>query len=314
MEYLPLNYDKINFIAGTYTPSTVKPCNNESYCYWERSLFQRACSVITIENLPENWHGNVKDFLYFCLFRWGFVAMFNSNRFGISFQPCTLNGFDFYYQPTEALINNPKLEVTLKVHKECEVLKICPDFLGIWDIIDRYARRLSEFDPAIDMAVINSKYSRILGASTKAGAKFLEKVVDKVNEGNPAVIFDNSVLLPADPTTKEDIIKDYSFNVKETYIGTDLLQDFKSILNEFDTEIGIPTLPYEKKERMVTDEAKSKQIDATSRSKVWVNTMNDCFKLINPLLNTNMKAVHNYDEDVSRETSEQSKQGGVNNE
>ena len=37
-------------------------------------------------------------------------------------------------------------------------------------------------------------------------------------------------------------------------------------------------------------------------SKIWVDTMNGCFKKINPLLGTNMRAVHNYD-DVSRETS-----------
>lgn len=302
MEYIPLNYDQINLIAGTFTPSSIKPCNNKSYSYWQRSLFQRAVSVISIEDLPTEWHGNVKDFLYYCLFKFGFVAMFKNYRFGVSFQPCTLEGYDFYYQPTEALISNPKLNVKLKIHKECEILKVCPDYIGIWDIISRYAQRLSELDPAIDMAIINSKYSIIMGASNKAGAKFLEKMIDKVNEGDPAVIFDTSVLLPADPTTKEDIIKDYSRNVKDTYIGTELLQDFSTILNEFDTEIGIPTLPYQKKERMVTDEALSKQSDATSRSHVWVETMNSCFKLINPLLGTNMKAVHNYDN--SRETLE----------
>ena len=180
MEYYPLNYNQINFIAGTYSPSTIKPCDNDSYLYWERSLFQRAMSVISIENLPYEWQGNVKDFLYFCLFKWGHVAMFKSNKFGLSFQPCTLKGFDFYYQPTEAQICNPKLDVTLKIHRDCEILKICPDFFGIWDIISRYATRLSELDPAIDMSVLNSKFALIFGASTKAGAKFLEKMVDKI--------------------------------------------------------------------------------------------------------------------------------------
>lgn len=295
MFYIPLNYEKINLVAGTYTPSQVKPCDNESYVYWERSLFQRAMSVIKIENLPPEWHGNVKDFLYYCLFKFGYVAMFKNNKFGTSFQPCTLRGYDFYYQPTEAQVVNPKLEVTLKIHSECEVLKICPDFMGIWDVINRYAIKLSTLDPSIDMAIINSKYATIMGASTKAGAKFLEKMVDKINQGQPSVIFDTSVLLPKDPVTKEPGITDMSRdNIKNTYIGTELLQDFATILNEFDTEIGIPTIPYQKKERMVTDEANSRIVDATSRSLVWVDTMNECFELINPLLGTTMKAVHNY--------------------
>lgn len=302
MEYIPKNYEQINLIAGTYTPNSVKPCDNYSYVYWERSLFQRALSVIRIDGLPDEWDENVKDFLYWCLFRIGFVACFNSNKFGKSFQPCTLKGYDFYYQYTEAIITNPSLKVTLQIHKECEILKIAPDYIGIWDIISRYAERLSSLDPAIQMAIDNSKYSNIWGARNKAGAKFLEKVVDKVQRGEPAVIFDTSLLLPLDKVTKEDIVVDLSNkDVSNTYIGTQLLQDFATILNEFDTEIGIPTLPYQKKERMVTDEAESKQEDATSRSKIWVNTMNGCFKKINPLLGTNMRAVHNYD--VSRETS-----------
>ena len=294
--YLPVNYEKINLVAGTYTPNTLKTCDNITYDYWVRSLFQRAQSVIRIDGLPNEWDENVKDFLFWCLFKLGYVCCFNSEKFGKSFQPCTLSGYDFYYQFTDAIVTNPVLKQTFTIHKDCEILKIAPDYMGIWDIIDKYARRLSLLDPAIDMTIENSKYSNIWGARNKAGAKFLEKVVDKIQQGEAAVIFDTSVLLPMDKVTKEDIVVDISQkDIKNTYLGTDLLQDFATILNEFDTEIGIPTLPYQKKERMVTDEAESKQEDATSRSKVWVDTMNGCFESINALLDTDMKAVHNYD-------------------
>lgn len=294
--YLPVSYDKINFETRTYTPNTVISCNNATYDYWFRSLFQRAMSVIRIDDMPENWGENEKDFLFWCLFMYGYVACFNSNKFGKSFQPCTLNGYDFYYQFTEAIVTNPKLKVTLQIHKDCEILKIAPDYMGISDIIDKYARRLSKIDPSIDMAIENSKYSNIWGARNKSGSNFLQKVHDFISRGEPAVIFDTSVLLPLDKVTKEDIVVDLSQkDIKNTYLGTQLLQDIQTILNEFDTEIGIPTLPYQKKERMVTNEADSKEEDATSRSHVWVDTMNGCFKDINPLLKTNMRAVHNYE-------------------
>lgn len=300
MSYIPLNYDKINVLAGHYSPSPVKVGNNNAFDYWVRSLFQRAQSVIRIDNMPEEWNGSVKDFLYYCLFRYGYVAMFDNTKFGKSFQPCGLSGFDFYYQPTNAIITNPKLKVDLTIHKDCEILKLTPDYIGIWDIIERYAEKLSTIDPALNMALINSKYSLIMGASTKAGANFLKKVVDKVNEGNPAVIFDSSVQLPKDPVTKEDCITDLSRkDIKSTYIGTDLLQDTATLLNNFDSEVGIPTIPYQKKERMVTDEAQSKIVDSTSRSLIWIDTMNESFKLINPMLKTNMVAVHNYVPDLN---------------
>lgn len=307
MSYIPANYDKINLLSGTYTPPAVKACDNESYAYWERSLFERALSVIRIDNLPESWHGDVKDFLFWCLFRYGHVAVFNHPSMGVAFQPCGLSGYDFYYQYTTAIITNPKFKKDLKIHDNCEILKVRPDYQGIWDIIARYARKLSTIDPALDMAFINAKYANIMGASTKAGVKFLEKVIDKVNSGQPGIVVDTSILIPNDPVTKEDCIKDYSRkDIKSTYIGTDLLKDFMTVLNEFDSEIGIPTLPYEKKERMVSDEANSKTEDATSRSHVWVNTMNDCFKLINNMVGTNMKAVHNYDDvDEKEEPTEE---------
>ena len=304
MEYIPLNYEQLSLIAGTYTPNYVKPCDNKSYMYWERSLFQRALSVIRIDGLPDEWDENVRNFLYWCLFRIGFVCCFNSNKYGKAFQPCTLSGYDFYYQFTEAIVTNPTFKHTFTIHKDCEILKIAPDYMGIWDIISRYARRLSALDPAIEMSIENSKYSNVWGARNKAGAKFLEKMVDKIQRGEPSVIFDTSLLIPLDKVTKDDIVVNLSQkDIKNTYLGTQLLQDFATILNEFDTEIGIPTLPYQKKERMVTDEAESKQEDATSRSKIWVDTLNGCFESVNKMLGTNMKAVHNYD--VSRETSEE---------
>ena len=304
MEYIPLNYEQINVIAGTYTPNFIKPCDNNSYMYWERSLFQRALSVIRIDGLPTEWDENVRNFLYWCLFRIGFVCCFNSSKYGRAFQPCTLSGYDFYYQFTEAIVTNPKLKHTFTIHKDCEILKIAPDYMGIWDIISRYARRLSAIDPAIEMAIENSKYSNVWGARNKAGAKFLEKMVDRIQRGEPSVIFDTSLLIPLDKVTKDDIVVNLSQkDIKNTYLGTQLLQDFATIMNEFDTEIGIPTLPYQKKERMVTDEAESKQEDATSRSKIWVDTLNGCLDSINKMFGTNMIAVHNYD--VSRETSEE---------
>ena len=76
----------------------------------------------------------------------------------------------------------------------------------------------------------------------------------------------------------------------------------QTILNSFDNEIGIPTVPYEKKERMVQSEAESRQVDSKARVTVWVETLNRGFKGINNLYNTNMKATYkyeNYEEEVT---------------
>ena len=71
--------------------------------------------------------------------------------------------------------------------------------------------------------------------------------------------------------------------MKNNYITTDLLQDFQTILNDFDREIGIPTIPYQKKERLVQSEAESTQIDAKARSIVWIDTLDSSIKEVKQL-------------------------------
>ena len=281
MMYIPLNYNQINAAAGTYNPSMVKSYNNRTFAFWERSLFQRACSVLKFD-LPDPWKGSVQDFFNYCLFKFGFVAISENDEYGQFFQPCSLSGYDFYYQPTEAIISNPKYDARLKIGEECEILKLTPDYFGIWDIISYYAEKLSVLDNAINMSLINNKFAFLLGARNKAAGEALKKMLDKINKGEPAVIYDMKLL--NDPTDKDVPFQEWRRdNLKNSYLTTDQLQDFQTILNNFDTEVGIPTIPYQKKERMVTSEAESKIIDSTSRSMVWYETLTSSIKNIKEL-------------------------------
>ena len=281
--YLPLNYKQVNILDNTFIPVTVKNKNNKSYAFWERSLFQRACSTI-IFNVPEEWQGNVKDFLYWCLFRFGFVAVFNTDELGTVFNPCTLNGFNFYYQPTNALIANPRLvqSLNLKLGEECELIKLTPDYMGIWDIIGYAAERLSLLDNSINTSIINSKFSWLVGAKNKAAAETLKKAFDSFSKGNPLTVVDSK--LADDPASKDTPFQFLDFgNVKENYIVDSLLQDFQTVINNFDAEVGIPTIPYAKKERMVTSEAESRVIDSTSRSTIWFETLKNSIAKVNAM-------------------------------
>ena len=195
---------------------------------------------------------------------------------GLVFNPGTFKGYNFYYQPTSYLIANPALNqsLELEIGKDCEIIKIAPDYLGIWDTISYFAEKLSMLDSAINMSITNSKLAWILGARNKAIAQTIKKIFDKVSRGDPLVIYDAK--MQDDPQTKKE---PWQFlertNIKNSYITTDQLQDFQTLLNNFDTEIGIPTIPYQKNERMVTSEADSRMIDSTSRSIVWKNTLTE---------------------------------------
>lgn len=284
MRYVPLNYNNINVQAGTFNPSPVKSYNNKTFWFWERSLFQRIQSVIDFD-LPDEWQGDVKDFFLYCLFRYGYVAITKNNEYGYFFQPCTLNGFNLYYQPVNVIIANPAFNksLELEIGKECAVLKLTPDYQGAWDIISYFAEKFSLLDNAINMSLINCKIPYILGAKNKASAQALKKILDKVNAGEPAVVYDSKLI--NDPTDKDipfqflEILR----NPKESYLTSQQLEDFQTLLNNFDSEIGIPTVPYQKKERLVAQEASMRTYDGCARSQTWFNTLTSSIKRVHKL-------------------------------
>lgn len=279
--YFPLNYEKINIGAGTYNPSPVKAYNNLTFNYWYRWLFQRATSIFDF-TLPEEWQGNVKDFFLYCIFKFGFVAVTKTNDYGYIFQPCTLSGYNLYYQPTRAIITNPAYKADLKISDQCELIKLTPDYFGVVDIIAYYAEKLSTLDGAINMSLINNKFAFMLMAKNKPMAEALKKVMDKINKGEPTIIVDQKIF-----NDKVDGDEPWQFldrpNLKQSYLTTDQLQDFNTILNNFDAEIGIPTIPYQKKERMVTSEAESRILDSSAKSIVWYECLQSSIEKVNKL-------------------------------
>lgn len=284
MDYIPLNYRELNIVDNLFMPNGIKSYNNKTFAYWARSLFQRACSTIEFTT-PEEWKGAPKDFLYYCLFKFGFAAVFYKNEYGYVFNPCTLSGYDIYYQFTHALISNPALkgkkDLKLKIGTDCELLRLTPDYHGIWDIIAYYAEKISTLDVALNTSLINSKMGLLVGAKNRSGSEALKKALDKINRGEVACIVDKTIL--DDDKTKDTPFQLLLTDVKRNYITTELLNDFQTLINNFDAEIGIPTLPYQKKERMVTSEAESRQIDSTSRSLVWFDTLTSSIEKIKEL-------------------------------
>lgn len=286
MFYVPLNTEQLNSLAGHYSPSMVKAYNNATYAYWERSLFQRACSRIKT-TLPDNWEGSKRDFLLYCLLKLGFVFVSYSDSLGYWFNPGSLKGIDFYHQPTEFILANPRaedlgLKESYQLHMEGELLKFMPDYRGIFDIISYYAEKLSTLDIAINTSIINNKFAFILAAKNKTTAEALKKILDRINKGEPAVFVDK--VLMNDPNDGETPWQFLELQkLKENYITDKQLVDFQTILNSFDAEIGIKTVPYQKAERLVSAEAESKQEDSQARIITAINCLQSSVKDIKKL-------------------------------
>lgn len=308
--YRTFDYDTINKYAGRYNPSMIKAYNNEAFAYWVRSFTHRALSTIDF-TLPEGWKGNgVKDFFKMCLLRLGFVGVWDAPaEGGLIFNPGTINGYNIYYQPTHFICANPAFKTgttdkVLTIGKDCELLRLTPDYGGVWDTIEYYAEKMATLDNAINISLINNKVAYILGAKNKGAAEALKKMLDKINRGEPAVVYDQRIL--DDERTKETPFQFLERRgVKNDYLTTDQLKDMQTILNMFDAEIGIPTIPYEKKERMVTDEANSRQTDSISRLTTWLECFNESAENVNAMFGTNIKAEMYFNKEEN--------EGGVDN-
>ena len=314
IHYAPLNYDQINAIEGQYTPSMVKSFNNKVFIFWERALFQRAASVIDFNGLPDTWEGTRKDFFIYCLFKFGYIGVMDTKDYGLIFQPGTLMGYDLYYQPTKFIIANPHITIENReftIGEDAELIKLTPDYMGIWDIISYYAEKLATLDNAINMSLINNKFAFMLAAKNKQASEAFKKMIDKVNAGEPAVIYDQKLV--NDQQDKTEPWQLWSRDhMKENYLTTMQLADFNTILHNFDKEIGIPTIPVEKKERMITDEAQSTVIDAISRSEIWLETLESSLNIVNAKYNLNIRAARHFKtEEVSEDEREVNSQRDV---
>lgn len=281
LSYFP--YQAQNLFDGVIAPSAVKN-DSVAYAFWCRSLYQRLCSIIEFK-LPDNWE-RAHDFFEACLFGRGFCAVFEDKKFGVSFQPASISGYDFYYQPTKAIVSNPLLSKEFEIGKDCELIKLTNDYSGVVDIVAYYAEKLATIDGAVNMSIINSKFAYVLGAKNKAAAQAIKMIFDKVNKGEPLVIYDKTIVEGLGEEEPFEFI-DRS-GLKNSYITSDLLNDFQTLINQFDTEIGIPTLPAEKRERMITDEAHARDADSSARIALWNESLTKSIDNVNKKFGTDI--------------------------
>lgn len=282
-----LDEKTINLLESFHVPNTYWKNRSVEYQYWFRSLLQKLDSSILFDGMPEGWSN---DFFMLCMWALGYVAVFKSNReklqdYGdVLFQPCTLSGYDFYYQPTEAVVSNPMYENTLKIGKDCELIKLTPDFHGVFDIIDYYASKLSEISKGIDMGIINTKFPMIISASNSAQAETLKKVYDKVQAGESLVVWkdaeDGDEVIP-----RKNPFEAWANDFRQTYIVHNLLEDMQLILDSFYVEIGLP-VAIEKKERIITSEADFASAQSQARISCWLETLRESLDRVNALFGT----------------------------
>ena len=262
----PFFYDYSNVVTTSINPSTVHVRNNKTFEYFKRYLLKRAISVFDFK-LPKLWNANY--FLY-TLFMNGFISVLNVEPYGVICQQCGLMGYNLYYNPTQITVSNPNITgiINRTIGSDCAVIQLQPDYAGVMDIVEYFSAKLALLSEALDMNMLNSKLAYLFYATNKREAESFKKLFDNVMSGEPAVIVDTA-LKPDDG----DAIKAFANNLKQNYITPDMLADMRTLLNEFDSMIGLPNANTQKRERMITDEVQANDIETKSLSALWLETV-----------------------------------------
>lgn len=287
---LPADYNFINKYNWHLEPSHIHVKNTQVANYFKRYLFKRAISVFDF-TIPEEWD---KNYFTYTLFGYGHLAVIATDKYGIIPQQCQLMGYNVFYQPTHVTISNPLLRGILnpKIGTQTELIKLQPDYRGILDIVDIYGDILALSLETAGVNLNNSKMPLIFMVQDKAAAESYKKMYDQITSGEPAVFINKNLLNDSGEPNYQLFLS----NIGDNYIVSDILQDMRTIMAMYDTEIGIKNTNFEKKERLVTDEANANNEETQSLSDLWLETMKECMQKVNSMFNLHLSVKKHFKE------------------
>lgn len=281
----PYYYDYVNAKTSLVMPSTVHVRSTGLPRFFARHLLQRAMSVFEW-TLPESWD---KDYFLYALYCFGYVTVFDTDAYGVIPQVCALGGYNVFYRPSYTIVANPLIDngslQDLKIGETCELVKLQPDYCGVMDTVSMYSDMLALCMESASVNLVNSHLSYAFIAENKAGAESLKKTFDDIASGEPAVVLDRRLFGPEG----QPLWQAFSNDLKNSYLVTDLLNDMRTLYNQFDTEIGIPNSNINKRERLITDEVNANNVESVARAALWLEEVQECFAKVNALFGLNLK-------------------------
>ena len=288
------SYDFINRYNAKIKPSAVHSQENATTWYFRRYLIQKIISVYEFKGIPETWS---KDYFLYTLFCFGFVAIVETDKFGVIPQHCSLYGYDVFYRPTNVNVVNPLLRgnLTPRIGTECALIRMQPDYGSCWDIVAYYADLLSLSTEALAVNLVNSKLAYVFACEDKTVAESFKKMYDQMNQGNPAVFADKKLFME----DGEPAWDTFQNNLKQNYIAKDILEDMTKIDARFCTEIGIPNVNMAKESGVTDNEVEANNIDTKTKASLWLETIREGLDKANELFGLNLSVDFRYKAEVT---------------
>lgn len=272
MQAAPYMYDYINAEVSQHSPSTVHTKNTELQRFFARYLLQKAMSVFKWD-LPETWD---RDYFLYVLYGIGYIAVLNTDKYGVIPQQCGLDGYNIFYQPKRALVTNPLLKGLrqLEIGTQCTLIKLQPDYGSVMDLVGFYADMMALTAETAGVNLVNSRLSYVFFGKNKNTAESQKKLFDRVASGEPATFVDTALY---DVQSGNPSWIPFQQNVGQNYIAGDALADLRKWEMMFDTDVGIPNANTDKKERLISDEVNANNAEVTSKADLWLDQLQKSF-------------------------------------
>ena len=258
-----------NFFA--VKPKDVDGVANTSALYYRDKLLRIIMGRFEFVNWPEEWD---LDYAMAELFIRGFFTI-TDTEIGVVPLRCGVAGNNVFNRPNRVIVANHVLgSFDRLIGVDCALVRLQYNYHGIDTLLQRYSTMLAMCDSSQAVNILNAKVAFVAFAESKAQAETMKKMYDAISCGEPAVF------LKGDPTMRDQFLFN---NVKQNFVGAEL-QDLKSrIVDEFLSEIGIRNTNTEKRERLVTYEAESREEETNSGVSHWLETVNTGLEEANKL-------------------------------
>lgn len=271
----------------TREPKSVEGLNNTSYFYYYDKLMKMIYTIFKFDNVPSYW---CMPYFKEKLFNRGVLAVVDTSA-GVLPLECSYDGINVWGMPVYFNINNVVLgNLRGKIGEDGELIYFSVvenTYKSMVQLVDRYASLLANIDGSLNTTLINSRIAQVFEASSNSQLKAMEKVYDQISNGKPAVFVRKN--------SEEPFEHAIFNNVKNTYIGNDLIITKQSIFNEFKSEIGINNSNTQKKERLITSEVENNKEELNSNIYEWYYNLNDCISKVNAMFNLNISVSFNED-------------------
>lgn len=287
MPNAPYYYNYMNAVESAAQPANMHILATETGKFYQRYLLKKALSVFKW-TLPEWWDENYFLYVLYCF---GFVGIFDTERFGVIPNQCGLKGLNVFYRPTSIIIANPLLtEKEKRIDADCVVMQLQPDYMGILDLCAHYAEKMSLASSAISQNLWSTKIATVFFAENDAQQLSIKKAFDKMSAGEPMVVVHKNLRDENGNMAYEVFNRD----VKQSYVIDDLLTDLRKIEAEFDTRIGVPNANTDKRERLITDEVNANNVETHILADMWMDSIQSAIKKVRDMFGLEIKCEWRY--------------------